>query len=147
MKDELGKQSQKKEEEEDLSNKPRTKFSEDQLESKWKSYANKIKKKGRQGMFATMSKNKPIIIDEKNLIRFDIDSELQRIELKKESTELLKYLRKELNNYGIKIDFNVLDNIDDNKKHLSSKEKFIKMTEKNPDLKLFIDKFNLDIEY
>ncbi len=147
MKDELGKQSQKQEEEEDLSNKPRTKFSEDQLESKWKSYANKLKKKGRQGMFATMSKNNPIIIGEENLIRFDIDSELQRIELNKESTELLKYLRIELNNYGIKIDFNVLESIDDNKKHLSSKEKFIKMTEKNPDLKLFISKFNLDIEY
>ena len=59
----------------------------------------------------------------------------------------LDYLRKELNNYGIKLSFNVIKTDRATKKHLNSKEIFLKMAENNKDLKRLRDQFNLDIEY
>jgi hypothetical protein len=76
-----------------------------------------------------------------------VDSELQKIEFQKQSQEFLSFLRKKLDNYSIKIEINVLAMDQGVKIHLGSKDKFLKMADKNPDLNLLKDQFNLDIEY
>ena len=146
LKDDILKKSQDKTSDVDLTDKPRDPFEIDQLKEKWQSYAELVNEKGRQGMYSTLTKYQPELKDNFN-VYFEIDSEVQRLELQEESPEILDYLRKELNNYGIKLSFNVIKTDRAAKKHLNSKEIFLKMAENNKDLKQLRDQFNLDIEY
>jgi len=80
------------------------------------------------------------------LLEFTIDNEIQNIELEDERSNLLTFLRVELNNYVIQL--KVLVSKEDNSvKHLSSKDKFLKMADKNPALHELRERLNLDIEY
>ena len=146
FKDDILKKSQDKTSDVDLTDKPRDPFEIDQLKEKWQSYAEFVNEKGRQGMYSTLTKYQPELKDNFN-VYFEIDSEVQRLELQEESPEILDYLRKELNNYGIKLSFNIIKTDRAAKKHLNSKEIFLKMAENNKDLKQLRDQFNLDIEY
>ena len=98
-------------------------------------------------MHSTLNKYEPKLNTETFIVSFDLDSELQKIEFQQQSQDFLSFLRKNLDNYSIKIQLNVLAMDQGVKVHLNSKDKFIKMAEKNPDLNLLRDKFNLDIEY
>ena len=143
-------QNQKKEKQEaetieDLTNKPRTEFTSNDLMSKWNAFAYQLKEKGRQGLYITLTKRKPEL-KENFLLEFTIDNEIQNIELEEERSELLTFLRTELNNYGIQLTI-ILSQEDNSVKHLSSKDKFMKMAEKNPVLHDLREKLNLDIEY
>ena len=73
-------------------------------------------------------------------------NEIQKIELEEERSNLLIFLRTALNNYGIQLKV-LLSQEDNSVKHLSSKDKFMKMAEKNPALHDLREKLNLDIEY
>ena len=147
MKDDIIKESNKDKNEVDLSSKPKDRFETSVLQEKWNSYAELLNKKGRQGMYTTLSKYKPKLLEDKITVFFEIDSEVQRLELQEESVEILNFLRSELNNYSIKLVFKVLETDQSTKKHLNSKEIFLKMVENNSELKNLRDKFNLDIEY
>ncbi len=147
MKDDIMKESNKDKSEVDLSDKPREKFDNSELLKKWSSYADLLNNQGRQGMFTTLTKYQPKLLEDNLTIFFEIDSEVQRLELQEESVEILNFLRSELNNYGMKLIFKVLESDKSTKKHLNSKEIFLKMAENNSDLKQLRDKFNLDIEY
>lgn len=143
-------QNQKKEEQEaevveDLSNKPRTEFTANELMSKWNAFAFQLKDRGRQGLYITLTKRKPEI-KQNFLLEFTIDNEIQNIELEDERANLLTFLRVELNNYGIQLKV-LLSKEDNSVKHLSSKDKFLKMAEKNPALHELRERLNLDIEY
>ena len=140
------KKSLNKKEEVDLSDKPRDEFNNELLLEKWNMYAEMLNEKGRQGMYATLTKYQPIL-GENYTVSFEIDSEVQRLELQEESLEILNHLRTELNNYGIKLVYMVIKSDKSTKKHLNSKEIFLKMADSNTDLKHLRDKFNLDIEY
>jgi DNA polymerase III subunit gamma/tau len=130
---------------EDLTNKARTDFTLKELMSKWNAFSYQLKEKGRQGLYITLTKRKPTL-KENFILEFTIDSEIQKIELEEERSNLLTFIRTELNNYGIQL--KVLLNQEDNSvKHLSSKDKFMKMAEKNPALHDLREKLNLDIEY
>jgi hypothetical protein len=80
-------------------------------------------------------------------IDFTIDSEVQRMELQKESQLLLDYLRTELNNGHIQLNLEVTALNQSKLSQLTSKERFFQMAETNPDLHLFKEEFKLDIEY
>ncbi len=130
---------------EDLTNKARTDFTLKELMSKWNAFSYQLKEKGRQGLYVTLTKRKPTL-KENFLLEFIVDNEIQKIELEEERSNLLTFIRTELNNYGIQL--KVLLSQDDNSvKHLSSKDKFMKMAEKNPALHDLREKLNLDIEY
>ena len=143
-------QNQKKQEQEaevveDLSNKPKTEFTANELMSKWNAFAYQLKDRGRQGLYITLTKRKPEI-KQNFLLEFTIDNEIQNIELEEERSNLLTFIRTELNNYGIQLKV-LLSQEDNSVKHLSSKDKFMKMAEKNPALHDLREKLNLDIEY
>jgi len=130
---------------EDLTNKPRTDFTINELMSKWNAFSYQLKVKGRQGLYITLTKRKPRL-KENLILEFIIDNEIQKIELEEERSNLLTFLRVELNNYGIQLKV-LLSEEDNTVEHLSSKDKFLKMAEKNPALHELREKLNLDIEY
>jgi DNA polymerase-3 subunit gamma/tau len=123
-----------------------TKFSDAILSEKWLSFAESRKSEGKIGLHTTLTKSKPILNDDFSIL-FVIDSEVQRMELQLESQSLLDFLRSELNNGLIQLKLEVTSNDKPKLSQLTSKERFFQMAEKNPDLHLLKEEFNLDIEY
>tara|TARA_B100001287_G_scaffold19152_1_gene14182 strand:- start:16472 stop:18193 length:1722 start_codon:yes stop_codon:yes gene_type:complete len=123
-----------------------SKFSFQLLLEKWNSFAEQREKEGKVGLHTTLTKSNPILNDDFT-INFTIDSEVQRMELQKESQFLLDYLRSELNNGQIQLNLEVTALSQSKLSQLTSKERFFQMAETNPDLHLFKEEFNLDIEY
>ncbi len=130
---------------EDLSKKPKTPFTEAQLNAKWKSYCYLIQKEGKGGLYATLTKH-PVVIKENFLLELILDNEIQELELSTAKVNLLNFLRKELNNYQIDLKTSINVNIKETK-HLTNKDKFLQMAEKNPVLNNLREKLGLDIEY
>ena len=128
-------------------NKASSKFSEALLKEKWMFYAEKRKNDGKHGLFTTMSKSLPKITNENFLIEVIIDSKVQQMEFQNETQDLLDFLRNELNNGHIQFDIKVVESNVQKLTHLTSRERFFKMADKNPDLNLFKEEFDLDIEY
>lgn len=133
------------EEEEDLTNKPRTSFTQEDLDAKWKSYCYIVQKNKKASLYATLTKH-PVKLEDDFQLTLVLDSEIQALELNNEKASLLGFLRKELNNYGIDLKTEVNQNQQETK-HLTSKDKFLAMVEKNPVLSEMRDRLGLDIEY
>ncbi len=133
------------EQEEDLSKKPKTPFTQEQLNAKWKSYCYLIQKEGKGGLYATLTKH-PVVIKDNFQLELVLDNEIQELELNTSKANLLSFLRKELNNY--QIDLKTIINVDVKEiKHLTNKDKFLQMAEKNPVLNSLRERLGLDIEY
>ena len=81
------------------------------------------------------------------MVEFHLDSEVQKMELQNETQSLLDFLRKELNNGSIQLKLHVSALENQKISQLTSRERFFQMAEKNPDLHLFKEEFDLDIEY
>ena len=123
-----------------------SKFTEVLLQEKWLLFAENRKLEGKLGLHTTLTKCKPILNDDFSIL-FVIDSEVQRMELQLESQSLLDFLRSELNNGLIQLKLEVTAHDKPKLSQLTSKERFFQMAEKNPDLHLLKEEFNLDIEY
>ena len=121
-------------------------FSQLELENKWNKFADLRKKEGKMGLYTTMTKSKPFLKKD-YLISFEIDSEVQKIELQTESQLLLDFLRSELQNAKIMLDLYISSSETPKLTQLTSRERFFQMAEKNPDLHNFKEIFDLDIEF
>ena len=121
-------------------------FSQLELENKWNNFADLRKKEGKMGLYTTMTKSKPFLKKD-YLISFEIDSEVQKIELQTESQLLLDFLRSELQNAKIMLDLYISSSETPKLTQLTSRERFFQMAEKNPDLHNFKEIFDLDIEF
>ena len=123
-----------------------SKFSSHLLLEKWNKFAEIKKKEGKMGLHTTLTKSSPILKNDFN-VDFHLDSEVQKMDLQKETPYLLEYLRKELNNGFIQIHLHVSEMENQKISQLTSRERFFQMAEKNPDLHLFKEEFDLDLEY
>ena len=126
--------------------KSNSKFSSRLLEEKWMNFAETRKKEGKMGLYTTLSKTSPVLSND-FLVEFHLDSEVQKMELQNETQSLLDFLRKELNNGSIQLKLHVSALENQKISQLTSRERFFQMAEKNPDLHLFKEEFDLDIEY
>ena len=123
-----------------------SKFSSHLLLEKWNKFAEIKKKEGKMGLHTTLTKSSPILKNDFN-VDFHLDSEVQKMDLQKETPYLLEYLRKELNNGSIQIHLHVSEMENKKISQFTSRERFFQMAEKNPDLHLFKEEFDLDLEY
>ena len=123
-----------------------SKFSSHLLIEKWNKFAEIKKKEGKMGLHTTLTKSSPILKNDFN-VDFHLDSEVQKMDLQKETPYLLEHLRKELNNGSIQIHLHVCEMEDQKISQFTSRERFFQMAEKNPDLHLFKEEFDLDLEY
>jgi len=131
---------------EDYSNKPRTSFTLEQLKAKWKSYAYQVQKQKRIRVYAALAKRDPELKDNFEVV-FTIDNSAQEESLENERTNLLSFLRKELNNYGISLTIKLTEKEESTMEYSSGKDRFKQMQEKNAVLEDLRKKLGLDIEY
>jgi len=120
----------------------RSDFREDQLNPLWLEYAKIIEKKGKISLFRLFSQQFPKI-DNNYLLHFPVESQALAEDLQAEKPELLTFLRKSLNNYGINIDFPVITAAE-TKTLYTPQDKFKHMVEKHPKL-LYLKKL-LDLD-
>ena len=123
-----------------------SKFSQKLLEEKWNEFAEIKNKEGKIGLFTTLTKQTPKLLDD-FLIKFILDSEVQKMEFQTQNQLLLDFLRSELKNGHIHLVLELTKSDNPKLTQLTSKERFFQMAEKNPDLHIFKEKFNLDLEF
>jgi len=95
-------------------------------------------------LYATLTKRKPILKDNHTIELF-IDNKVQEDYISSIKLDLMNFLRTELNNYSILLDLKI-EQVSEEKSLYTSKEKFDKMVEKNPNLKTLQNKLKLLID-
>jgi len=121
----------------------RSDFNQEKLNPLWLEYAKIIEKKGKISLFRLFSEQFPKI-DNNYLLHFPVESQALAEDLQTEKPELLTFLRKSLNNYGINIDFPVMA-VEESKMLYTPQDKFKHMTEKHPKLMYLKKLLDLDL--
>ena len=121
----------------------RSDFDKEQLNSLWLEYAKTIEKKGKISLFRLFSEQLPKI-DDNFLLHFPVESQALAEDLQTEKPELLTFLRKSLNNYGINIDFPVIA-VEESKILYTPQDKLKHMLEKHPMLMYMKKHLDLDL--
>jgi DNA polymerase-3 subunit gamma/tau len=124
---------------------PEDEFTADQLVQVWLKFASIVKQKGRTNFFAMLASRKPVL-KERCLIEFTLDNKVQEEELRMEKTELMSFLRRELNNFSIEL-HTVISSEEREKKPYTAQEKFQRMMEKNPAIAQFRQQLDLEIDF
>lgn len=120
-------------------------FTTEQLLEKWNIFTEKLKE-DKPRLYNTMSANLPVL-KEDFIVEITFSNQSQCTALKEVQTELLNFLIRELHNNKITIVPVIAEqNQDDRKKLYTDADKFNYLNEKNPNLLLFQQKFNLDFK-
>jgi DNA polymerase-3 subunit gamma/tau len=117
-------------------------FEKEALLKTWGKYTEDLKKVGKQNIASIMEMRHPDLINQ-STIEFRVANEMNKVEMIREIENLLPFLRKHLNHYGLKIELVVSDSI---KKELiySSQEKYTHLVKTNAALETLRQKFDLE---
>ncbi len=118
-------------------------FSEKELIEKWSEFSDSVKN-SKPRLYSTLSSSTPII-NENNIIEFTVANPLQKEAIKDVFKDLLYFLRKTLKNNTINVEI-LVEETKQEQKLYTQEDKFKYMSEKNKNLGLLKQKFNLDFE-
>tara|TARA_B100000795_G_scaffold194471_1_gene148690 strand:+ start:110 stop:1957 length:1848 start_codon:yes stop_codon:yes gene_type:complete len=126
----------------DKENLPTEIFTEQQMIAHWNEYTEILKSQGKYNFLSHLTMNVPKLID--GMIHLVFPNETIKLEVERDKFDLLKHLRKELQNYNVDLVIEV--NETQVKRYAyTSKEKYEKLLEKNPNLGELRKAFELDI--
>jgi DNA polymerase-3 subunit gamma/tau len=107
---------------------PKDEFTEDKLVLSWNKYSEKIENSGKYNLASILRIDTPKLKD--NNICLELPNSTNKIELESNQHDLLKYIRKDLNNYDIKLKITINEKIE-KKFTYTSKEKYDLLRSKN----------------
>jgi len=119
------------------------KFTEIDLITAWNEFVEKVIDPVRQNLISSLRKGKPQRSSD-GIIRYGLQNEVQMEEANGERNNLINYLRKQLGNYSLKVDFFVIPSESRNDDAYTDEEKFKKMAQKNPALEDLRKQFDLE---
>lgn len=122
---------------------PKESFTKEDLLKHWESYIQKLDKAGKKIMASNLSSDKPKIVDQTQIF-IELPNGTMKKEIEREQFQLLKFLRKELNNYCIELKISVNEEIA-KKFAYTPEEKYQKLREINPAIDLLRKEFDLDL--
>ena len=126
----------------DQENLPTEDFTEETMIKHWNAYTEVIKSKGKYNLLSHLTMNVPKLKD--GMIHLVFPNETIKVEVERDKYELLGYLRRELQNYNVDLVIEV--NETEVKRYAyTTKEKYEKMREMNPNLEELRKAFDLDI--
>ena len=134
-------QVQKKEEKvEDL---PTEAFSQEDLNEAWKKYQNPKSEKGEQNIASLFNISSPLLLEE-YLIEYSVPNSLNKVELEREFTYFLPFLRERLQNYSLRIQIKI--NEESEKSFIyTAEEKYERFKEINPAIEQLKKELDLDL--
>ncbi|MDT0558886.1 DNA polymerase III subunit gamma/tau [Ichthyenterobacterium sp. W332] len=121
---------------------PQDNFSEEQLISIWNTYAKQLDDNGEKIMGSILQMDTPTLRD--GNIHIELSNATLKLELERAQYPLMKFIRKQLNNYNVKLVITVNEEIE-KKYAFTTAEKYEKLKEKNPNLELLKNIFGLDV--
>ncbi len=122
-----------------------TDFTQEELSTTWREYAEEMKAQNKTSLFVTLTKNEPELT-ENYRIDLALDNSAQEEVLTEEKTNLLEYLRVKLKNTEITLNSFVQRNGKEYKTN-TPRDRYIKLVEKNPNLDKLRQQLDLDIDY
>ena len=125
--------------EEDL---PQDPFTEDELIKKWNAYIKILQDSGQFNLASILSIDTPKVTD--TTINLEFPNATNKVEVERQQYDLLSYIRKELNNFDINLSITVNEEMEKQYAY-SPQEKYEKLKEKNPAIKVLKQTFGLDI--
>jgi DNA polymerase-3 subunit gamma/tau len=139
----LKKEDQKTAVEVNYDNHPKEEFTEKSLQQHWKDYTDLLNKKGERSMASIIAAGTPQLKD-RFKISYTVPNKLMADQFRKGKPKLLKFLREQLNNYGIEI-LLTLNEAVEKKFAYTPQEKYHKLKEMNPLLEKLRQTFELDV--
>ena len=127
----------------EITGESRAPFNEERLFEVWSNYAMRLKDDNKINLF-TILNSFPPVLKENYMIEILVESKTQEEMLQKESIDLLNYLRKTLDNFGVEITYRRSERKEENRLY-SNREKYDYLVAKNPKLEEMRRKFNLDV--
>ncbi|MBQ0786551.1 MAG: DNA polymerase III subunit gamma/tau [Oceanihabitans sp.] len=125
--------------EEDL---PSDDFTEEALIAAWYAFVKKTEENGQHNLASILSIDKPKING--TTIHVEYPNATNKIEIERQQYPLLGFIRKQVNNYDITLVVTVNEELD-KKYAYSTKDKFEKLMDKNPNIELLRKTFDLDV--
>ncbi|RRJ91003.1 hypothetical protein EG240_07320 [Paenimyroides tangerinum] len=122
---------------------PKEDFTFEEMIEHWDFIADRFYKTGRMLMYSTMKMSVPQLNG--HVINIELPNEGSKISFDENKYDLVNYLRKKLNNYGIEIHIEVNEEIKI-KKAFTIEDKYNHLLEKNPDLELLVKTFDLNLK-
>jgi len=116
--------------------------SQDALIEQWENYTKRMTDRGERNMVALLQLDIPRLKN-KTEIHLSIPNETNKVELEKNSTSLLQFLRKQLLNDHLNLRLHV-DAKEEKKFIYTSEDKYQELIEKNPMIETFKKNFNLE---
>ena len=129
--------------EENFEQHPKTTFTEEKLQELWKAYVALLNTKGERSMASIVGTDIPALGSDFK-ITFTVPNKLMEDQFKKGRPGLMKFLRENLNNYGISIAVQLNEAVE-KKFAYTPQEKYNKLKEKNPLLEKLRQAFELDL--
>lgn len=125
---------------------PKDAVTNEKLLLAWNKYAVKMQSLGKESLYVTLTKRHPQMIDEMNF-GFLIDNKVQEQDIEKEKADMIEFIRKEVNNFYIQLQLAITTDENTSTLLYTSRDKFKKLAEKNPNLLELKKRFNLDLEF
>tara|TARA_S200000501_G_scaffold129923_1_gene122762 strand:- start:129 stop:833 length:705 start_codon:yes stop_codon:yes gene_type:complete len=117
-------------------------FNQEKLSILWKTYIQEKNNLGENNIAALLELSQPKLLDNHKIL-LKSSSDLNKVELTKESTSLMAYLNKSLNNYKITFEINV--EIQKREEHIYGiKEKYEYLKKINPEIEVLRKEFDLE---
>ena len=115
---------------------------QESIEEHWKKFTEIITVNGERNMVALLQLDLPRLKN-KVEIHYAVPNDTNRVELEKNSNELMAYLRDQLSNDALTLKIHL--EVKEEKKFIyTNEDKYHALAEKNPALELFKKKFNLE---
>jgi len=121
---------------------PKEDFSEEEFMNSWQDYIHQLERGGKKIMASILEMNTPKLIE--TTICLEFPNETLKVELERAQFPLMEHLRKSLNNYDLKLEITVNEEIA-KQYAFTTKEKYEKLKAKNPNIELLKKTFGLDI--
>lgn len=121
---------------------PTEDFTEEQMLAAWKAYTQKVGEKGKYNLQSQLAMGEPKL--ENNLIHLVFPNDTIKKEVEGEKQPLLKFIRKQLNNYEVDLSIEVIET-EVTRYAYTPREKYEKLRTKNPLLETLRKEFDLDV--
>ncbi|WP_298901545.1 DNA polymerase III subunit gamma/tau [uncultured Psychroserpens sp.] len=126
----------------DVDDLPTEDFTEEQFHTTWNNYIAQLHKKGEKIMASILEMGEPTLNGTD--IQLEFPNDTLRVELERAQYPLMEFLRKTLQNFNLKLDISVNEEI--SKKYaFTTQEKYEKLKEKNASIEVLRKTFGLDI--
>ena len=121
-------------------------FTQENLNSCWKKYAGEKQNEGKHNLLSILRDKEAILNDDYNIC-VSLDNKVQEEVLSEERSNILGYLKTELENDKITLKIDVRPVKEEEMKAYTPEDKFKKMANKNPNLLTLKEKFDLEINF